>query len=80
MNALFDIGHIPGLEHRRLEEAAKQLGFTRQKFNDYVNDRLQNFRLENRSENRSHRNEIPGNGDIQKIKEDMKLFLHKRGN
>ena len=38
------------------------------------------LRLENRSENRSHRNEMPGNGDIQKIKEDMKLFLHKRGN
>ena len=28
--------------------------------------RPQNFRLENRSENRSHRNEMPGNGKIQK--------------
>ena len=80
VNGPFDIGHIPGWEHRRLEEAAKQLGLTRQEFNDYVNARPQNFRLENRSENRSHRNEMPGNGDIQKIKEDMKLFLHKRGN
>ena len=80
VNGPFDIGHIPGWEHRRLEEAAEQLGLTRQEFNDYVNARPQNFRLENRSENRSHRNEMPGNGDIQKIKEDMKLFLHKRGN
>ena len=36
--------------------------------------------LENMSENRSHRNEMPGNGDIQKIKEDMELFLKQRGN
>lgn len=80
VNGPFDIGHIPGWEHRRLEEAAKKLGLTRQEFNDYVNSRPNIFRLENRSENRSHRNEMPGNGDIQKIKEDMKLFLHKRGN
>ena len=80
VNDPFDIGNIPGWEHRRLEEAAKQLGLIRQEFNDYVNARPQNFRLENRSENRSHRNEMPGNSDIQKIKEDMKLFLHKRGN
>ena len=28
MNGPFDIGHIPEWEHRRLEEAAKQLGLT----------------------------------------------------
>ena len=43
VNGPFDIGHIPGWEHRRLEEAAKQLGLTRQEFNDYVNARPQNF-------------------------------------
>ena len=45
----------------------------------YVNARPNNFRLENMSENRSHRNKMPGNGDIQKIKEDMELFLKQRG-
>ena len=62
-----------------IEEADKQFGLTRQEFNDYVNARPNNFRLENMSENRSHRNEMPGNGDIQKIKDDMELFLKQRG-
>ena len=76
VNGPFDIGHIPGWEHRRLEEAAKQLGLTRQEFNDYVNSRSNIFRLENRSENRSHRNEMPGKGDILDIKEDMRNFMN----
>ncbi|PRJ67577.1 GH-E family nuclease [Haemophilus influenzae] len=63
-----------GWEHRRLEEAAKQLGLTRQEFNDYVNSRPNIFRLENRSENRSHRNEMPGKDDIERIVRDMKNF------
>ena len=62
--------------HRRLEEAAKQLGLTIQEFNDYVNSRPNIFRLENRSENRSHRNEMPGKGDILDIKEDMRNFMN----
>ena len=74
VNGPFDIGHIPGWEHRRLEEAAKQLGLTRQEFNDYVNSRPNIFRLENRSENRSHRNEMPGKDDIERIVRDMKNF------
>ena len=60
--------------HRRLEEAAKQLGLTIQEFNDYVNSRPNIFRLENRSENRSHRNEIPGEDEIERIVLDMKNF------
>ena len=74
VNDPFDIGNIPGWEHRRLEEAAKQLGLTIQEFNDYVNSRPNIFRLENRSENRSHRNEIPGEDDIERIVRDMKNF------
>ena len=76
VNGPFDIGHIPGWEHRRLEEAAKQLGLTRQEFNDYVNSRPNIFRLENRSENRSHRNEMPGKGGILDIKQDMRNFMN----
>ena len=74
-----DIGHAYGWEHRRLSLAAKELNWSQKQFNDYVNARPNNFRLENMSENRSHRNEMPGNGDIQKIKEDMELFLKQRG-
>ncbi len=74
VNGPFDIGNIPGWEHRRLDEASKQLGLIRQEFNDYVNARPQNFRLENCSENRSHRNEIPGEDDIERIVRDMKNF------
>ena len=33
------------------------------------------FRLENRSVNRSHRNEMPGKGDILDIKQDMRNFM-----
>jgi len=76
VNAPFDIGHIPGWEHRRLEEAAKQLGLTRQEFDDYVNSSPNIFKLENRSENRSHRNEMPGKGDILDIKQDMRNFMN----
>ena len=36
MNSPFDRPYS-GWKHRRLEEAAKQLGLTRQEFNDYVN-------------------------------------------
>ena len=75
-----DIGHAYGWEHRRLSLAAKELNWSQKQFNDYVNARSNNFRLENMSENRSHRNEMPGNGKIQKIKEDMELFLKQRGN
>ena len=38
------------------------------------------FRLENRSVNRSHKDEMPGNGKIQKIKDEMELFLKQREN
>ena len=42
----------------------------------YVNARPNNFRSENMSENRSHRNEIPGKGDILDIKQDMRNFMN----
>lgn len=70
-----DIGHAYGWEHRRLSLAAKELNMTQAQFNDYVNARPENFRLENMSRNRGHYDEMPGKGDIKKIKDDMKLFL-----
>ncbi|MGR3806839.1 two-partner secretion domain-containing protein [Pasteurella testudinis] len=70
-----DIGHAYGWEHRRLSLAAKELKWSQQQFNDYVNARPEKFRLENMSRNRSHVDEMPGNGDIQTIKIDMEKFL-----
>lgn len=72
-----DIGHIYGWEHRRLSLAAKELNWSQKQFNDYVNARPEKFRLENMSENRSHKNEMPGNGDILDIKKDMQNFMNR---
>ncbi|TNG92551.1 hypothetical protein FHQ28_07770 [Pasteurellaceae bacterium USgator11] len=69
-----DIGHAYGWEHRRLSLAANELNFSRQEFNDYVNARPENFRLENMSINRSHVDEMPGNGHLDDIIRDMKKF------
>ncbi|TCK01498.1 filamentous hemagglutinin [Volucribacter psittacicida] len=70
-----DIGHAYGWEHRRLSLAAKELNLTQQQLNDYVNARPERFRLENRSINRSHKNEMPGKNNIKDILEDMNKFL-----
>lgn len=48
---------------------------TQKEFNDYVNARPKNFRLENWLRNQSHYDEMLGKDDIQRIKEDMQMFL-----
>ncbi|TNG87837.1 hypothetical protein FHQ28_08805 [Pasteurellaceae bacterium USgator11] len=53
---------------------AKKVNFTQSEFNDYVNARLELFRLENMLINRSHADEIPGNDDIERIIKDMTNF------
>ncbi|MEE6032427.1 GH-E family nuclease [Avibacterium paragallinarum] len=73
-----DIGHIYGWEHRRLSLAAKELKMTQKEFNDYINAKADKFRLENRFDNRSHKNEMPGNGGLEDIKQDMKQFLNNK--
>ncbi|MGX2970193.1 GH-E family nuclease [Ursidibacter sp. B-7004-1] len=57
-----------------LSLAAKELNWSQKQFNDYVNARPERFRLENMSENRSHKNEMPGKHDIKSIIDDMKQF------
>ncbi|MFC0820138.1 GH-E family nuclease [Moraxella marmotae] len=74
-----DIGHAYGREHRRLVLAAKQTGLTQEQFNDFVNSHPDYFRLENRSDNQSHRYEKPGNGDLGEIINDINEFKQKRG-
>ena len=63
-----------GEEQRRVSLAAKELNWSQKQFNNYVNARPNKFRLENMSENRSHRNEMPGKDDIERIVRDMKNF------
>ncbi len=73
-----DIGHMYGWEHRRLSLAAKELNWSQKQFNNYVNARPGRFMLENMSENRSHKNEMPGRDNIEPIIRDMKKF--EKGN
>lgn len=58
--------------------AAKELGLSQQDLNNYVNSKPEIFRLENMSENRSHKNEMPGKDNIEPIIRDMKKF--EKGN
>lgn len=75
------IAHRYGWENRRLLKAADELGMTQKQLNDYVNDprrTKQLFELQNGPENMGHRFEKPGNGDLDKIKDDMQKFLNER--
>lgn len=71
-------GHIYGSEHRRLAEAAEKVGMTQKQFNDYVNSRPDKFKIENATENLSHKGEKPGRGELNEILDDMQLFLKGR--
>ena len=71
-----DIGHAPGWEHRRLQLVAKEVGMSKPEFNDYVNSIPEKFRLENRSVNRSHKDEMPGNDNLTEIMKSMREFLN----
>ena len=50
---------------------------TQQQLNDFVNSEFmtKNFRIETKADNLSHKFEKPGNGDIQRIKDEMERFL-----
>lgn len=47
--------------------------------NNFINARPDYFKLENRNDNQSHRNEKPGNGDLEDIIKDIKQFKRKQG-
>ena len=52
---------------------------SQKQLNNYVNDPKrtdQLFRLENGPRNSSHRDEMPGNGNLDRIKSDMRDFLN----
>ncbi|MEE6032742.1 HNH/ENDO VII family nuclease [Avibacterium paragallinarum] len=48
---------------------------TQKEFNDYINAKADKFRLENRFDNRSHKNEMSGNEISDDLLDDMKTFL-----
>jgi len=50
--------------------------WSQQQFNDYMNSISQWFRLENRSVNRSHVDEMPGNDNLTPIINSMREFLN----
>lgn len=47
---------------------------TQKEFNDYINAKADKFRLENRFDNRSHKNEMLGNEISDDLLDDMKTF------
>lgn len=72
-------GHQYGHEHRRLVKAADELELTQAQFNDFVNAFPQYFKIEDEKTNLSHKDEKPGNGELDEILDDMIEFLEQRG-
>jgi hypothetical protein len=56
----YDLGHIPGHEHRRELQKAEEEGLTQEKFNDRMNN-PDLYQIEDPHENRSHAYEMPDN-------------------
>jgi len=52
---------------------------TQKQLNNYVNSKPELFRIENATENLSHKGEMPGNDKLGPIIQDMKLFLKNEG-
>ncbi len=71
----FDYGHKAGWENRRIIAAAKELGWDQKTLNKYVNSRPEHFQIENRTDNRCHKFEKPGNDNLDPIIKDMKKFV-----
>jgi len=56
----YDLGHIPGHEHRREIKKAEEEGLSQKEFNDRMNN-PDLYQIEDPSENRSHAHEMPDN-------------------
>jgi RHS repeat-associated protein len=55
------VGHLPGVEHRRLSATAKRLNMSQREFTEWVNSNPDWFILQNKPVNESHGTEVPGN-------------------
>ena len=61
-----------------MQLAAKEYGMSKPQFNNFVNSIPEKFRLENRSVNRSHKDEMLGNDNLLEIKQYMKKIYEWR--
>jgi RHS repeat-associated protein len=67
----YHYGHIEGHENRRILSAAEKLKLNQKQLNDYVNDRPQYFKIEEKRRNLSHQDEMPGSENYDHIVDDM---------
>lgn len=58
----YDLGHSPGDEWWRMKEMAESKGWTQKELNDYANN-PDLYRIEDQYTNRSHRSEMPREGE-----------------
>lgn len=66
----YDLGHIPGHEHRREVEKAEAEGLTQDEFNDRMNV-PDLYQIEDPSENRSHAHEMPDKEQSEEAEQEM---------
>jgi hypothetical protein len=66
----YDLGHIPGHEHRREVVKADEEGLTQGEFNDRMNN-PDYYQVEDPHENRSHAHEMPGNEPSEEMEQGM---------
>jgi hypothetical protein len=68
----YDLGHVPGHEHRREVEKAEGEGLSQEQFNDRMND-ADLYQIEAPSENRSHAHEAPDNqlSETEEMEQEM---------
>jgi hypothetical protein len=65
----YDLGHKPGFEHWRKIEKAKQEGLSQSDFNERMNN-PDYYQIEDPSENRSRKHEMPKNITDGKMEQD----------
>jgi hypothetical protein len=71
----YHYGHITAHENRRIIAAADELGISQSQLNEYVNARPQYFKIEDKTRNLGHIDELPGRDNIDHIIIDMEEFF-----
>ena len=65
----YDLGHKPGHEHWRKVKEAEQEGLDQEQFNDRMNN-PDYYQIEDPSENRSRKHEMPKESDTEATQEE----------
>jgi hypothetical protein len=66
----YDLGHIPGHEHRREAAKAEEEGLDQHEFSERMNN-PDYYQIEDPHENRSHAHEMPGNELSEEQEQEM---------